>query len=367
MLAIVAEEILGKRTVEDFAEFFGHLQIGSDVDAEPLEFVGLVAGADAQHQAPVRQRVCGRDLGQQPRRVIERQDDDRGAEPDLLGDRGTVGDQHQGRRAKAVIGEMMLGEPGNRVAELVREPGLLRDLGKNFCCRLFGVARPHQIEDAKFHRPLLRFAACRERGHDDPRASSSQVNFVTPRPQTRAFRELIAWPKTSAQLPLAQTIWTAISRPIAAGKIMKCSAASSGWAALIYRSNPRTCGGRELFVDHVPRIQDARRLQQDHFGFFVGSSAMLDTAGYDNKFARPQLHNPVPELDPKPAAPDQKHLFHIIVVMPWERPLHLHQLDLLAVHLGHDLGLPLLRKAGKLFGNFDGFHLPSARMTIGAE
>jgi hypothetical protein len=23
---------------------------------------------------------------------------------------------------------------------------------------LFGVARPHQIEDAEFHRPLLRFA-----------------------------------------------------------------------------------------------------------------------------------------------------------------------------------------------------------------
>src|SRR5271155_234890 len=53
---------------------------------------------------------------------------------------------------------MVLGEPGNRIAELVSEPGLLRDLGKNFCCRFFGVARPHQIEDAKFHRPFLCFA-----------------------------------------------------------------------------------------------------------------------------------------------------------------------------------------------------------------
>src|ERR1700747_732615 len=51
---------------------------------------------------------------------------------------------------------MVLGEPGDCVAELVREPRLLRNLGKHFHCRLFGVARPHQIEDAEFHRPLLR-------------------------------------------------------------------------------------------------------------------------------------------------------------------------------------------------------------------
>ena len=94
MLTVVAEEILGKGTVEDVAKLFGHLQIGSDIDAEPLEFVGLVAGADAEHQAPVRQRVGGCDLGQQSRRVIERQDDDRGAELDLFGNRGAVGDEH---------------------------------------------------------------------------------------------------------------------------------------------------------------------------------------------------------------------------------------------------------------------------------
>jgi plasmid stability protein len=39
-------------------------------------------------------RVGGCDLGQQPRRIVERQDDDRGAESDLFRNRGTVGDQH---------------------------------------------------------------------------------------------------------------------------------------------------------------------------------------------------------------------------------------------------------------------------------
>src|SRR5712691_2273582 len=88
---------------------------------------------------------------------------------------------------------------------------------------------------------------------------------------------------------------------------------------------------------------------------------MLDTAGHDDKLARPQLDNPFPELDAKAASPDQEHLFRVIVVVPWECPLHLDQFDLRAVQLGHDLGLPLLREPGKLFGDVDTFHLLSPR------
>jgi hypothetical protein len=84
---------------------------------------------------------------------------------------------------------------------------------------------------------------------------------------------------------------------------------------------------------------------------------MLDAAGHDDEFARPQLDNSVPEFDAKAPSPNQKHLFHVIVAVPRECPLHLDQLYLLAVQLGHDLGLPLLREAGKLFGDVDAFHL----------
>src|SRR6266851_914769 len=126
-------------------------------------------------------------------------------------------------------------------------------------------------------------------------------------------------------------------------------------------SNPRAYGGRELFVDDVPSIQDTRRLQHDHLGLFVGGSAMLDTAGHDCKLTRPQLDDLVPELDAKAASPDQKHLFHVIVVVPRECPLHLDQLDLLAVQLCHDLGLPVLREPGKFFSDVDGFHVALAR------
>src|SRR5437660_177064 len=54
MLTVVAEEILGKGTVENVAKLFGRLQVGFDIDTKPLEFMGLVAGADAQHQASVQ-------------------------------------------------------------------------------------------------------------------------------------------------------------------------------------------------------------------------------------------------------------------------------------------------------------------------
>jgi hypothetical protein len=55
-----------------------------------------------------------------------------------------------------------------------------------------------------------------------------------------------------------------------------------------------SCGSRSPYSGHL-------RLQQDHLGLFVGSSAMLDTAGHYDKLAGPQLDHPVRELDAKAA------------------------------------------------------------------
>ena len=77
-----------------------------------------------------------------------------------------------------------------------------------------------------------------------------------------------------------------------------------------YFSNPRAHGCRERFVDDVPRIQDTRRLQHNHLGLFVGSSAMLDATGHDDKLARPQFYIPVPELESGLARPKTIRLRH---------------------------------------------------------
>jgi hypothetical protein len=44
-----------------------------DVDAEPLEFVGLITGADAEHQSTVRQCVGRGDFGGEPSGVVQGQ------------------------------------------------------------------------------------------------------------------------------------------------------------------------------------------------------------------------------------------------------------------------------------------------------
>ena len=95
MLALVAEKILVQREIEDLGKFLGHFEVLFEIDAEPVEFIGLIAGADAEHQPAVRQRVGGGHLGGEPRRVVERQHHDRGAEPDVLCDRGAMRHHHQ--------------------------------------------------------------------------------------------------------------------------------------------------------------------------------------------------------------------------------------------------------------------------------
>jgi hypothetical protein len=50
---------------------------------------------------------------------------------------------------------MVLGEPGDRVAERVGQPRLLGDFAKHLRRRLVRLARSHQIEDPEIHRRLL--------------------------------------------------------------------------------------------------------------------------------------------------------------------------------------------------------------------
>src|SRR5439155_389451 len=74
------------------------------------------------------------------------------AEPDPPGDRGAMRHHHQWRRTQAVVREVMLGEPGDRVAELVGHLRLLGDLAEHLRGRLARLARPHQIEYPELHR-----------------------------------------------------------------------------------------------------------------------------------------------------------------------------------------------------------------------
>jgi len=77
---------------------------------------------------------------------------------------------------------------------------------------------------------------------------------------------------------------------------------------------------------------------------------MLDAAWHDAKLACLQFRTMVAKLDNHPAAPNEKELVLVFVMMPREDAGELDELQFLAVQLGHDLGPPMLVKERELFG-----------------
>ena len=86
-----------------------------EVLAEAFEFVGLIAAADAQHEAGAAgEAVHHADFGEEARRLVERRDHHRRGEADALGFAGAARRHEQRRRADTVIGEVVFGEPCGR-------------------------------------------------------------------------------------------------------------------------------------------------------------------------------------------------------------------------------------------------------------
>ena len=85
--------------------------------AEPGELVVAVALADAEIEPSAGQQIeCGGLLGQQ-HRVVPRQHQHRGAEPQMAGAGAEPGQQVEARRNLAEAGEMVLDEKGAVIAQ----------------------------------------------------------------------------------------------------------------------------------------------------------------------------------------------------------------------------------------------------------
>ena len=94
--AVVAERLRRERGVQHVEELLEHRARLGEVDAEPFELVGLVARADAEHEAAAGETVDHPDLREHPGRLVERGDDDGGCEPHPFGDRGAVRGHDEG-------------------------------------------------------------------------------------------------------------------------------------------------------------------------------------------------------------------------------------------------------------------------------
>ena len=92
----------------------------------------------------------------------------------------------------------------------------------------------------------------------------------------------------------------------------------------------------------VAGVHDATGLHQHQVGFFLRARLVLHALGDDCHVARPQVDVAVAQFDPEPAADDDERFVGVRMAVPDEIALHLDHLELVVVHLGDDLGLPVL-------------------------
>ena len=99
---------------------------GSAGGIEGHHFVGLARTAKADLQAPLEHLVEHRDVLGHAQRVPERQDDDRGAEPNTGGAAAQIGREQEGVRqvVPPVRSKVVLGEPERVETGFLAEAGL---------------------------------------------------------------------------------------------------------------------------------------------------------------------------------------------------------------------------------------------------
>src|ERR1043166_7767370 len=65
------------------------------------------------------------------------------------------------------------------------------------------------------------------------------------------------------------------------------------------------------------------------------------------------MHRAIAKIDPQFALDDEERLIGLLVIMPDEVALQLHDFELVVVHFGDDLRLPLLVEQGELLAQVD--------------
>ena len=150
VLAAVCEAGRGPQALDDAD---GLLEPGLalvTVDAVAGVLVAGGAPAEAGVEPSTAEQVEGGGVLGEPHRMVERRDDDRSAQPQGGGAGGDVGEQQQGRRAKAVAGEVVLGQPAAVETQLLADAEFLGDVVDN----LVGgqaLGPGHVGKEAEFH------------------------------------------------------------------------------------------------------------------------------------------------------------------------------------------------------------------------
>jgi len=91
-------------------------------------------------------------------------------------------------------------------------------------------------------------------------------------------------------------------------------------------------------------------------GLLLGDGAMLDALRHDEHLAFAQFDVPIPQLDRQAALQHQEEVVGVVVLVPVEWALHLHDHQVVAVELAYGAGAVVLGEAGQLLGQVDRVH-----------
>src|ERR1700693_3458977 len=109
-------------------------------------------------------------------------------------------------------------------------------------------------------------------------------------------------------------------------------------------------GARAAFMSG---IEHAARLDQQQLDLAFRTGLVLDAARHHEHFARRQMHRAVAEIDAQIALDDDERFVRILVIVPDEVALQLDDLEVIVVHFGDDLWLPLLVEQRELLAQVD--------------
>ena len=87
----------------------------------------------------------------------------------------------------------------------------------------------------------------------------------------------------------------------------------------------------EALVDYIAGIARSRRFKKNHRGFFIRARPVLYSARNHTVLAGTETDYAVAKLHSHFATPHQEHFVFVVVVMPRELALELHELHLLSI------------------------------------
>jgi hypothetical protein len=107
------------------------------------------------------------------------------------------------------------------------------------------------------------------------------------------------------------------------------------------KSNPNIVLGRP-FTTFVPCIEHPARFNQEQLDLLFREGLVLDALWDHEHLPRRNMGRAIPKIDPEITFYHDERLIGIFMIVPNEVTLQLHDLELIVIHLGDDLWLPLL-------------------------